>query len=63
MCLFSTPKAPPPPPRPPQPESREQGEMNERRRLVRRQGPFYSPFALADSGFGNPTPQKTLLGG
>ena len=62
MCLFSSPKAPPPPPPPPTPESRQEEELRQRKRHALRQGPFISPYALAQTGFQNPTPQKTLLG-
>lgn len=63
MCLFKTPKAPPPPPPPPRPESRQDEALRERRRLVRRQGQYISPFALTQQATANPTPLKTLLGG
>jgi hypothetical protein len=63
MCLIKPPKAPPPPPPPPRLESRQEEELRERRRLLKRQGQYISPFAVAQSAYGNPTPPKTLLGG
>ncbi len=63
MCLFKAPKAPPLPPPPPRLESKQDEELRERRRLVRRQGQYISPFAVTQSAYANPTPQKTLLGG
>ncbi len=62
MCLFKAPKAPPPPPPPPRPESKQDEELRERRRLVRRQGQYISPFAVTQPT-ANATPQKSLLGG
>ena len=48
--------------RPPTPESKQEEEVRERRRLSRKQGPYISPFAVAQTGLTNPTPVKTLLG-
>lgn len=62
MCLFKSPKVPPAPPPPPTQESKQEQELKERQRLVRRQGPFISPFAVAEASYGNATPTKTLLG-
>lgn len=63
MCLVRTPKAPPPAPPPPRPEQRLEEDLRERRRLVRRQGQFLSPFAVTQSPGANPLAGKTLLGG
>jgi hypothetical protein len=62
MCLVRTPKAPPAPP-PPRPDSRQEEDLRERRRLVRRQGQFLSPFAVTQSSYANPLAGRTLLGG
>jgi hypothetical protein len=62
MCLFKSPKPPAPPPPPPTQESKQEEELRERRKLVRRQGPFISPYATAEASYGNVTPTKTLLG-
>jgi len=63
MCLVRTPKAPPAPPPPARPESRQEEDLRERRRLVRRQGQFLSPFAVTPSATANPLAGRTLLGG
>ena len=63
MCLIKTPKVPPAPPPLPRPESRQEEALRERRRLVRRQGQYLSPFAVTQSSYANPMAQKTLLGG
>ena len=62
MCLVRQPKPAPAPPAP-RPESRAEEELRERRRLVRRQGQFLSPFAVTQSAASNPLAGKTLLGG
>lgn len=62
MCLFKSPKVTPPPP-PPRLESRQEEELRERKRLLKRQGQFLSPFAVTPQSRTNPFGQKTLLGG
>ena len=62
MCLMKTPKMPAPPP-PQRLEQRQEEELRERRRLMRRQGQYLSPYAVAASSWSNPLAQKTLLGG
>ena len=62
MCLVKSPKMPAPPPVP-RAEPRDEAELRERRRLVRRQGQFISPFATAAQSYANPVAPRTLLGG
>ena len=62
MCLFKSPKVTPPP-QPPRVEQRQEEELRERKRLLKRQGQYLSPFAVTPQSQSNPFTQKTLLGG
>lgn len=62
MCLMKTPKMPTPPP-PQRLESRQEEELRDRRRLLRRQGQYLSPYAVTQSAYANPLARKSLLGG